>query len=90
MKPFGMEFGVRISYLRKNEKPGQSTPHLDSTGPGMHGREEDHPYRTAHTGIPFTSLPGEEDIRQMLPCSLLRLSDTDSLQAFQKVNRNSH
>lgn len=28
MKPFGMEFGVRISYLRKKEKAGQSSPLL--------------------------------------------------------------
>lgn len=35
MKPLGMEFGVRISYLRRKGAAGQYTPRSDSTWPGI-------------------------------------------------------
>lgn len=35
MKPLGMEFGVRISYLRRKRAAGQYTPCSDSMWPGI-------------------------------------------------------
>lgn len=35
MKPLGMEFGVRISYLRRKKAAGQYTPCSDSMWPGI-------------------------------------------------------
>lgn len=56
MKPLGMEFGVRISYLRKKREPGQNAPSSNSTRAGMPTREARSPQRAADTDISPQSL----------------------------------
>lgn len=80
MKPLGMELGVRISYLRKKENPGQFTPCFNSTWPGIY-EKEDRPHSATDVEILSQSLL-RKSILLISLCSALRLNGTRKVWYF--------
>lgn len=86
MKPLGMEFGVRISYLRKKREAWSIYALLQlHMAWNVCDDWRSSLQQCCRLTILFTSLPQKGNIWQILSYSFLRLTGTEILRVLQKV-----